>query len=175
MLTEEQRSKRKDYDKQYKEKNKDKINAYSLEHRAKVKEYRLNHLEECRKKDREYAVKRRLDPIKKQRINEQARKYRRTHPKHFSEYNAKINRARRIEVLNHYSSPPVCFCCGEAHIEFLTIDHVNGDGAKHRKKDKGHNIYKWLKVHNYPEGFRVLCINCNWSIGVWGYCPHQVK
>src|SRR3990167_7845797 len=27
-----------------------------------------------------------------------------------------------------------CACCGEATIEFLVVDHVNGDGAKHLRE-----------------------------------------
>ena len=27
--------------------------------------------------------------------------------------------------------------------------------------------------NNYPVGFRVLCWNCNCSIGMYGECPHQ--
>jgi predicted transcriptional regulator len=34
-------------------------------------------------------------------------------------------------------------------------------------------MYNWLKNHNFPSGFRVLCYNCNSSIGAWGYCPHK--
>lgn len=71
----------------------------------------------------------------------------------------------------------VCACCGERHFEFLTIDHINGGGAAHRRSLKAAGdlwgIYRWLKVHSYPTGFRVLCMNCNWSIGVHGYCPHS--
>ncbi len=76
------------------------------------------------------------------------------------------------QVLNHYGNR--CTCCGENHIEFLTIDHINGDGAKHRKETNGHT-YKWLIDNNFPEGFRVLCFNCNCSLGFHGYCPHGLK
>lgn len=65
-----------------------------------------------------------------------------------------------------------CACCGETEIGFLTIDHVNGGGAKHRREIKNH-IYGWLKKHNYPPGFRVLCWNCNCAIGALGVCPHR--
>lgn len=70
-----------------------------------------------------------------------------------------------------------CSCCGERHFEFLTIDHINGDGGEHRKVLKAEGdffgIYQWLKRNKYPSGFRVLCMNCNWSLGVRGYCPHK--
>lgn len=79
-----------------------------------------------------------------------------------------------------------CACCGEDHMEFLSIDHIAGDGAEHRRqllKEAGWRVsrssmcgahlYKWLKQNNYPPGFRVLCMNCNFSIAKFGYCPHK--
>lgn len=70
----------------------------------------------------------------------------------------------------------VCACCGESVIEFLTFDHVNGGGTKHRKQFTagGGAILLWLKQHGYPKDFRVLCFNCNWSAHVGnGKCYHE--
>lgn len=67
-----------------------------------------------------------------------------------------------------------CRCCGETTDEFLQIDHVNNDGAEHRRKiGNGNSIYTWLKKNNYPEGFQVLCANCNYAKAHYGYCPHR--
>lgn len=80
---------------------------------------------------------------------------------------------KRLIVLNHYGgSPPKCACCGEPHIEFLAIDHVNNDGNIHRRKIKT-NIFDWIIKNNFPNGFQVLCHNCNLSKAFYGYCPHQ--
>ena len=79
--------------------------------------------------------------------------------------------ATRNEVLTHYGGR--CACCGEEIIEFLGIDHINGGGYQHRKQIHGTSIYSWLKRNNYPEGFRVLCHNCNMALGFYGYCPHK--
>lgn len=79
-------------------------------------------------------------------------------------------------VFNHYSNGIIkCACCGDNHKEFLTIDHINGDGAAHRKLigRGGDKLYAWLIRNNFPEGYRVLCMNCNWAIGIHGYCPHE--
>jgi hypothetical protein len=66
-----------------------------------------------------------------------------------------------------------CACCGEDRYEFLSIDHVNGGGTRARKtQGGGSRLYRWLADHNYPEGFQVLCHNCNMSKGCYGYCPH---
>lgn len=84
----------------------------------------------------------------------------------------------RMGALNAYSNNnPQCSCCGTKHIEFLAIDHINGGGNKHRKKigSGSGTLYRWLKRNNYPDGFRILCNNCNYSYGIYGYCPHGDK
>jgi hypothetical protein len=67
-----------------------------------------------------------------------------------------------------------CACCGEPHQAFLGIDHVNNDGGKHRRSiGRGSNIYVWLRDNKYPEGFQVLCHNCNHGKHLnGGVCPH---
>lgn len=86
-------------------------------------------------------------------------------------------RKKRLSVLQHYShsEQPFCECCGERHIEFLAIDHINGGGNRLRKAQgsAGTRTFMWLLKNGFPEGFRVLCNNCNMSLGFYGYCPHQ--
>jgi hypothetical protein len=38
----------------------------------------------------------------------------------------------REEALTYYGK--ACACCGEDRVKFLTIDHTNGGGNKHRKE-----------------------------------------
>lgn len=68
-----------------------------------------------------------------------------------------------------------CTCCGETEPLFLQIDHINNDGASHRRAIGGSSgLYRWLKRNNYPAGFQVLCANCN--VGKQrngGVCPHH--
>jgi hypothetical protein len=80
----------------------------------------------------------------------------------------------KTAAFNAYGGP-VCLCCKEEHEEFLTIDHINGDGAEHRKEigRSTYKLYLWLRNSGYPPGFRVLCMNCNFSYGMRGYCPHE--
>lgn len=67
-----------------------------------------------------------------------------------------------------------CSCCGETTEAFLSIDHVNNDGAEHRRQVDRRKIYKWLAKNGYPEGFQVLCMNCNFGKARnGGICPHQ--
>ena len=80
----------------------------------------------------------------------------------------------KLDVLIHYGgNPPKCACCGELIYKFLTIDHINNDGYKTRKTI-GKNIWLWLKTHNFPEGYQVLCFNCNCGRAHNnGICPHK--
>ena len=71
-----------------------------------------------------------------------------------------------------------CNCLGGCNItepQFLAIDHMNGNGNKHRKEVVGNHMYGWLKKNNYPEGFQVLCHNCNMAKGFYKSCPHEVN
>lgn len=85
------------------------------------------------------------------------------------------NIRRRYLVLQHYSGKeiPQCECCGEKTYEFLSLDHVGGGGAKHRKQIGSSRIYAWVWRNSLPAGFRVLCHNCNQAIGAYGFCPHK--
>ena len=82
-------------------------------------------------------------------------------------------RKRKLSVIQHYGGK--CKCCGEKEPVFLVIDHIDGGGTKHKKliKAKGGGFYDWLKRNNFPEGFQVLCQNCNWAKRM-GVCPHKI-
>jgi len=112
------------------------------------KEYRVKNIDEVRRKGREYA---------RQHKEEKGIKSK--------EDNINFKKA----AFEAYGGIK-CSCCGVTDLVFLTIDHVNGGGARHRKKIKT-SIYKWLKDNNYPPGYRVLCWNCNWA-EAHGGCPH---
>ena len=108
--------------------------------------------------------------------------WRERNPGKYSEYNQKSLRKLKREVMDAYGG--ACSCCGETELAFLTIDHVNGDGAEHRRQlaaevgsswgQAGAPTYRWLRKNGFPEGFQVMCANCNcgkqWNGGV---CPHQ--
>jgi len=77
-----------------------------------------------------------------------------------------------------------CACCGEDTREFLTVDHIDGGGLRHRRElartrdgregqIAGTSFYLWLKRNNFPPGYQVLCWNCNFAKGAFGICPHQ--
>jgi hypothetical protein len=77
---------------------------------------------------------------------------------------------RREKVISHYGKK--CKCCGETEMKFLTIDHINNDGAEHKRSIGGVDLYNWIIKNNFPDTFQVLCWNCNCAKGKYGVCPH---
>ncbi|HUW17672.1 MAG TPA: hypothetical protein VMW16_00035 [Sedimentisphaerales bacterium] len=95
-----------------------------------------------------------------------------------NERNKQHNKTERdslkTEVFSAYGGK--CVCCGENNLMFLSIDHINGQGTRHRRQIGGSSnlLYRWLRKNNYPKGFQVLCFNCN--RGKYfnnGICPHN--
>ena len=87
-------------------------------------------------------------------------------------------RERRVEVKRRlfFGYGDACSCCGERTPEFLSIDHVNGDGARRRRSGEdlgGETFYKRLIKEGFPGSYRLLCMNCNFAMGKYGYCPHE--
>jgi len=124
---------------------------------AKNKLWRKNHPEIVRETQKRWA----LNNIEK--VRSYARKaIKKYHLKHREEIRLK-HKELRLQVLTHYGgSPPKCAYCGESHIEFLIVDHIHGNGIQHRKQI-GANICPWLIKNNFPEGYQVLCWNCNFA------------
>lgn len=86
----------------------------------------------------------------------------------------KYRAALRAKIFNLFGNR--CECCGEERSEFLTIDHVKGGGSKRRRDlgRKGTTYYYLMMKEGIKEGeYRCLCMNCNFSLGIRGYCPHE--
>jgi len=116
----------------------------------------------------------------KQMITERKRKDRARNLEKQREYERCYRQKLKLEVLSSYSGNkqnPLCACCGENNIHFLSIDHINNDGHIHRKimRYTGLSFYQWLKRNKYPTGFQVLCHNCNMgkSVARSLICPHH--
>ena len=86
------------------------------------------------------------------------------------------------EIFEHYGgTPPKCACCGETITGFLTLDHINGGGTKHKPnvmKIKGGGndslkYYNWIIDNKFPAIYQILCMNCNWGRRLDGICPHK--
>ena len=91
----------------------------------------------------------------------------------------KKNRQKiRRQVIGYYSKNTfACACCGEDIFEFLSIDHVFGGGNQHRKQLRNCNLtlYRWLRDNDFPDGYQVLCMNCNWGKRDREECPHKQR
>lgn len=97
-----------------------------------------------------------------------------TDRKRRSEYHWKRYRELKIAAFRVYGTK--CVCCGEDSLGFLTLDHADEGGERHRKEIKRANFYHWLFHNNYPMRPRLqtLCYNCNYGRGRnGGICPHN--
>ena len=91
------------------------------------------------------------------------------------------NIRERIAVFEAYGGAR-CACCGETEESFLSLDHIDQNGAAERvaffknKYIAGHHMYRELRLRGYPPGYQVLCMNC--QVGRRdnnGVCPHVTK
>lgn len=114
---------------------------------------------EWRKSHKEWIKEREKSHLKK--LKENPEKYL-AYRKRNNLYNRKRNLARRLQVLHYYGGiPPKCACCGENHVEFLTIDHMYGKNEVEKKRQE--YIYVTILRKKYPKDLQVLCMNCNWE------------
>ena len=105
-----------------------------------------------------------------------SRAYAQRWPERHAAQQRKQRRKMKLAAFAAYGGN-VCVCCGETEIAFLSIDHINGGGIKHRKiTGAGNLFYRWLNRNEYPEGYRVMCHNCNHGREInGGICPHVSK
>ena len=73
----------------------------------------------------------------------------------------------KIQVFQYYcQGEPKCMNpeCGVPgsmkDIRALTIDHIHGGGHQHRLLIKNRGMYEWLIRNDFPPGYQVLCMNC---------------
>ena len=74
-------------------------------------------------------------------------------------YNVNLKR----ETIDKYSPSMMCQRCGFDDIRALSIDHIDNNGSTHRRNIGvlgGNAFYRWLKKQGYPQGYQVLCMNC---------------
>ena len=128
----------------------------------------------------------------KEKMNEKTRNWRRANPIRARKIKNKSYQKNRDKILKHaklyskniwleciyyYSYGTMeCTCCGESILEFLTIDHMYGKGRKQKNSLHrwGRAFYLWLIKNNFPEGYQVLCYNCNCGRAKNnGICPHK--
>ena len=99
----------------------------------------------------------------------------------------------RLKILKYYSKSlsnsniPCCNCCGEnSHVDFLAIDHIRGSKQmdlepelkklNYSSKLRNQNLHRWILKNDFPDGFQILCTNCNFAKGMKknnNQCPHE--
>lgn len=131
------------YKKEYYQKNKQRIlektRKYYHAHREQYQERRRKNKERDKKIKRIWYLKNREKTLKLHRQK---------------------NLENKIEVLEYYSNGKLrCVKCGFTDIRALSIDHINGNGAQHRKI-VGRNVYNKLIQNDFPKGYQTLCMNC---------------
>lgn len=129
---------------------------------------------------------------------EKSRKYRERHPEKIKKFNSRYYRENkqwwtnwrennkerwgRIQIsyrqrlkeqaISAYGGK--CSCCGEDKLEFLTLEHVNHDGKKHR--DMVWSVYRDLRRRGWPKnGITVFCWNCQMATRFGDKCPHKAR
>jgi hypothetical protein len=134
----------------------------------------------CLDKEAAAARLKRLDPEAVEQQRAQQKKWRAANKDAVRIRNKRNGHGIKVEVINRYGG--ACVCCGEDGIPFLGMDHINGDGARHRRahfKNERHGagspFYYWIKKNNFPDFLQVLCHNCNLAKGTGKVCPHKMK
>lgn len=154
-----------EYGRAYYLKNKERI-------KARQKEYYHRNKKRIQTRTSEYARRHRTENTRR------AREWRQRDREKWASGESKLKQRRVSEkrvVFGHYSNGSFqCACCKEGIYEFLTLDHIRGNGTRHRRTvGSGSTFYRWLIKNGFPEGYRVLCMNCNFAEGTQGGCPHR--
>jgi len=160
------------------------------ERKAKIREYYYKN----KKKRQAYSKK----PEVKAKAKEYYKKNkieRKRYQTNNAERIEKIRFEKRLKILQVYSKRlsnsdiPCCRCCGENfHIDFLSVDHIAGrremDSELELKK-LGYSsklarngLMRWIINNNFPDGFQILCTNCNFAKGMKknnNTCPHETE
>ncbi len=118
----------------------------------------------------------------KDKLREQSRTYHQVHQEESKQYahsyyrehmdrvkanarrsSAVKHREQRLAVLAYYSGNTMaCIRCGFGDVRALCLDHINGGGTAHRRRlGNGKNVWLWLARHGFPDGYQILCANCN--------------
>lgn len=137
-------------------------------------EYRCG---DCRRSEqREYMRKNKDNPEYKKRIKENASRWYLKHRERVIRETTEKAILRRKFAIDSYGGK--CICCGELEYKFLTFDHCNNDGSKHRKEIGSvstRHFVDWIIKNNFPITIQLLCYNCNCGKAYnKGICPHKM-
>lgn len=152
----------------YKERSRRKYLAHQEDRKAYAREYRKTHRDLVKEAVMKWRKKNREKVLQMKR-----RWYKKYAPAILHKMHRSAVDARRT-VLLHYGGK--CSCCGESNFLFLTIEHKNGGGVKHRKEIGAANMSRFIIKNNFPDNFDVLCYNCNCgkAFTKQNICPHKL-
>ena len=70
-----------------------------------------------------------------------------------------------------------CVCCGLTAATYLQLDHINNNGADHRriltKGKRGGDLYRWAVKNKFPPILQLLCGNCHQAKTRGGKCTPE--
>lgn len=148
-------------------------------YRANAARFRTDHPELVKERDRAYKAR----TCEANRLREKRRRETRslTEKQLAKEHARTHNNKLKLEALEHYGGA-FCQCCGETQLLMLALDHIESNGADHRRELTGGrsmpgSSYVWAKKNNWPPIFKTMCHSCNfarhWTEGQ--KCPHQIE
>ena len=136
-----------------------------------MRTYSLAHREQARVATRKYyrSHKEQIEEARRKRTSEQ-KEHRRAYERAYYERNKRqINiywrnywsKFKELALTHYGKGGYACVVCGESRPACLSIDHINNNGAEHRRQvGSGVHFYRWLEKSDYPEGHQTLCMNC---------------
>jgi len=120
--------------------------------------------EKAREYQRRYHAK---NPGRKVKWN---REWIKTHREQYNASKYLYRERQKHRVMRHYcgGKDPFCVKCGFDDIDCLCLDHIDDNGAEDRRKRRvssrtttGVDMYTAVKRDGFPDGYQVLCANCN--------------
>ena len=132
--------------------------SYRRKNAAKIREWRMAYY--ARNRDRIAAKGLRWVAANRARANQNQ---------------AAWNERKRTEMFAFFGDH--CALCGNSERQHLTLDHVYGDGHRHRRMSPGTRYGSIMsgiaKGTDSADRYRILCWNCNCSIGIRGWSPAE--
>lgn len=144
--------------------NREKYNGYMRKwQKDKISNLSSVELEKLRTEEKEYRQKNYDKNYKKQQD------WKKNNPERDNKLNYQERERLKTEIFKHYSEDKMCCVkCGFSDIRALQLDHIYDNGSEHRRliggvrTRAGGQYYRWLRKNKFPEGYQVLCANCNW-------------
>lgn len=79
---------------------------------------------------------------------------------------------RRLKAIEGYGGK--CVCCEDSRTKYLQLDHVNNDGAEHRRGiTSTRDMYSWAIRNQFPDTLQLMCANCHFAKSYYGNCSEE--